>query len=288
MASIKPLEIDGTDKFWQKIETAILADKMGVFSDNGLIFVAMSDKTKMKPFVRKKEELFSATIKEQSKNFKVIINGQFYGVSNAGIADALWGNDPVDPKETTAEGRVITDGKIIAGRAAPLMFFIANHWKSTPRYTFNAGSAPTKASSAVGGCGPIIINGLNYGEINQFSGGVVGKIRGEPTAKNKPHLKQRSNSTFASFITRPPYTGKTIIAHHPSRNLLFVLVLPHGAAGVSLPQVRDKLKKSNFNNAVFLDGSDSSLLVVDGKFITKAGENKDETNTVGIGFEIAS
>lgn len=287
MISIKPLSIDGTTEFWQKIRTAISISKIGVFSDNGLIYVVMSDKVKMVPFVRKKEELFNTTIKSKSKKYRVIINGQFYGVSKSGIADAMWGNDPIDPAHTTPEGMVINNGKIIGGRSAPLMFYIANYWKTTPRYTFDSGAAPTKSSSAIGGCGPIIINGIPYGEVNQFSNGIAGKITGKPIPKNKPYLTQRSNSTFSAYLKKPPYTGKTIIAHSSLYNVLFTLVLPHGASGISLPQVRDKLKTSNVNNAIFLDGSDSSLLVVDSEFITKAGENKDETNVVGVGFEFS-
>ena len=288
MLAIKQLSIDATAKFWASVKTAISVSKMGVFSDDGLIYVAMSDKAKMIPFVRDKEELFSTTINEHSKKYRVIINGQFYGVSKAGIADALWGNDPVDPMHTTPEGRVISNGKLIGGRPAPLMFYIANHWQSMPRYTFNSGAAPTASSSAIGGCGPVIINGLPYGQVNTFSSGVVGKKKGEPVPKNRPYLTQRSNSTFSAYLKRPPYTGKTIIAHNALHNVLMTLVLPHGNSGVSLPLIRDKLRSANFNNAVFLDGSDSSLLVVDGEFVVRAGEDKNETNVVGIGFEVSN
>ncbi len=63
-----------------------------------------------------------------------------------------------------------------------------------------------------------------------------------------------------------------------------VIVQPHAVHGISLEDVRDKLLGIGVDNAVFLDGSDSSLLVVDGNFVTHAGDNKDETNTIGIGF----
>ncbi|MFC1750981.1 phosphodiester glycosidase family protein [Pseudomonadota bacterium] len=288
MAAIKPLVIDGSTGFWSVVNAAVSNSKLGLFSDDGLIYVAMSDMTKMVPFVRDKEELFSSTMNRHSKKYRVIINGQFYGLSNMGKADALMGDDPVDPSHTTPEGLVINDSKVVGGRAAPKMFYVANHWTSSPTYTFNSGSAPKSASSAIGGCGPVIINGMPYGETNKFAKGIVGKQRGEPIAKNKPHLKQRSNSTFSSFLTRPPYTGKTLIAHNAARSKLFALVLPHGASGISLVGVRNKLKKAGFENAIFLDGSDSSLLMVDEAFIAKAGSNKDETNTVGIGFDFGA
>lgn len=287
MANIQQLCFDGSTEFWLKIRAAISSPtKIGVFSDDGLIYVVMSNNMKMVPFVRKKEELFSTTINRVSKKYRVIINGQFYGLSNTGKADALIGNDPVDPVHTTPEGLIINNGKIIGGRSAPQMFYIANYWKSCPQYRFNSGTVPTNSSSGVGGCGPIIVNGLPYGALNTFSNGVVGKTRGQPIPKNKPYLTQRSNNTFAAYVKRPPYTGKTIIALSTLYNALFILVQPHSISGMSLPFIRDKLKISNIDNAVFLDGSDSSLLVVDGEFITKAGENKDETNIVGIGFGI--
>jgi hypothetical protein len=39
----------------------------------------------------------------------------------------------------------------------------------------NAGAASKGYSSAMGACGPVIINGIPYGEVNKFSNGVVAK-----------------------------------------------------------------------------------------------------------------
>lgn len=286
MATITRMAIQNTPEFWQRVKASTNSNSIGVFSDDGLLYVAANDTIKMVPFIRNREELFETTIAREytSKKFRIIINGQFYGLDNSGKADAFIGHDPVDPGSTTPEGIVILNKARIGGRAAPMMFYIANRVKEKKRYIFGYGNTPTNVTSGVGGCGPIIIGNLPYGVQNKFKSGVAGILTGMPTPKNRPFLIQRSNSTFSAFTRRPPYTGKTIIAYNDFHKVLFVIVQPDAAHGISIEEVRDKLISIGTNNAVFLDGSDSSLLVVDGKFLAHAGENKDETNTVGIGF----
>ncbi len=207
MVNITPLAIENTPVFWPRIHTSIAKFGHGTFSDNGLIFVAMPDKTRMIPFVRNKEELFTSTIKRHARKFKVIINGQFYDLSKAGIADALWGTDPVDPSHTTPEGLVIRNGKSIGGRPAPLMFHIANYWKRNPKYQFGSGVAPLDASAAIGGCGPIIINGLPYGETNRYKKGKHGNLHGRPSNKNLPFLTQLLHKLLDAGAFRAVFSG---------------------------------------------------------------------------------
>jgi hypothetical protein len=62
-------------------------------------------------------------------------------------------------------------------------------------------------------------------------------------------------------------------------------VQPDGApTGLTLDNLRDKLASVGTDDAVFMDGSDSAMLVVDGVFHIRQGENKDELTTVGLGF----
>lgn len=235
---LSELEINGSNEFWRKIHAKVSTNGLGVFVDAGLLYVAFKDVSKMTPFVRTKTELFSDTIENVAKRYRVIINGNFYELSVEGSKDAFFG------------------------------------------------TAPKNVRSAIGGCGPIIINGLPYGRVNKYSNGVKGITNGEPSPENKPYLLQRSNLTYTSLSLMAPHKGKTIIAHNATRKLIFVLVLPDAKHNVSLDMIRGKLRSAQFNNAVFLDGSDSSLLMVDGQYLIRPASNKNETNTVGIGFEI--
>ena len=54
---------------------------------------------------------------------------------------------------------------------------------------------------------------------------------------------------------------------------------------MSLTKFRDKLIRAGFDNAIFLDGSNSSMLMVEGIFYSSQAASKDKTNIVGIGFK---
>lgn len=207
-------------------------------------------------------------------------------MTNAGLIDSLIGDDPIYPKETLPEGKIIKGGKVLTGRATPKMFYVANYPAARRRrYVFGYGVAPKNAQGAIGGCGPLILNSMPYGEINKFSNEIKGRQTGEPIPKNKPFLTQRSNATFRAANQLHPTKGKTIIAHSQIYNKLLIIVLPDNKMELTFTDLKDKLLSIAIDNAVFLDGSNSSLLMVDGKFLATADQNKDETNTVGVGFK---
>ena len=60
---------------------------------------------------------------------------------------------------------------------------------------------------------------------------------------------------------------------------------PDNSAAMSITHFRDKLIKAGFDNAIFLDGSNSSMLMVEGVFYAKQAMSKNKTNVVGIGFK---
>lgn len=278
--------------FWPTVSSVTAGNGVGCFKDGALRYVTLPDAFRMYPFVRTKEELFSTTISNQyqKQQYRVIINGLYFDVSYAGLFDALNGNDPVPAESTTIEGLVVNKSNkknpLIAGRSAPSMFFLANYFNQEPSYTFGFGSAPTDVDCALEGCGPIIINKLPYGKVNKYKDGRQGRLIGEPNAENKPFLDQRSNATFKAVAGRSATSGKTVIAHSKKHRILFIIVLQDGVSpGMSINSLRDSLFSLGIENAVFLDGSDSSLLYVDGSPIIDAGSNKDELNTIGIGFK---
>lgn len=272
--------------FWPTVKGQVAASGLGLFSDDGLIFGVMSHHVRMTPIVRTKEELFSATIDRanQTSKFEVVINGQMYDVSKAGIADALLGSDPVAAEHTTIEGTVAYKRVKVAGRVAKQMFHVAYDEVYPNYYKFGFGPAPIHVAASLGGCGPLIINGLKFGSQNAYAKGSSGPKTGQPTEEQGKNLMQRSNLTYAALSSRPPYTGKTILAHSSIHKVLAVLIQPHGGAKRDLNSIRDALVMKQFDNAVFMDGSDSSLLVVKGNHLIRAASDKNETNTVGIGF----
>ena len=95
---------------------------------------------------------------------------------------------------------------------------------------------------------------------------------------------QRNNNTYAAAAKLSRATGKAAIAHSAAAKKLLIAVQPHGGTGVSHDDLRDKLAGVGVENAVFLDGSDSVLLQVDGVLHVRPAKAKDQTNSVGIGF----
>lgn len=98
-------------------------------------------------------------------------------------------------------------------------------------------------------------------------------------------MKQRNNNTYANQQARPAATGKTIVALNPRLKKLLIIVQTQGrGTGITFDKLRDKLIRLGCNNAVFLDGSDSTMLFANGIFHVRQGPNKNETNTIGITF----
>ena len=266
--------------------------KDGFFIDSNIetYLCLMPKNSSMDPIIRTQEELFEDTVNRESSNYDIIINGNMYTVTDAGLWDAAVGHDPIPAEETIPDGYIISKGKLVSGSDANQMFYLAyNSSNSSNPYEFGFGNPPSNSTSAIGDLGPLIINGLKYGIENLYSQGVPEGAPqiGEPDAKYKPYLIQRSNLTFSSFMNKKdPYgnCGKTIVACNSTRSKLLILVQPDGKNGLRLDNLRDKLYDLGFNNAVFLDGSNSAMLVVNGDIWSRQQEDKDETNIIGLGF----
>lgn len=256
--------------------------KTGIYKYKCLYAVVFYSKTEMVPFIRTKEELFKDTVKNNSKYFCVAINGVYYDVTTSGKMDAGIGYDAVSADETTIEGNVIIDGETAINNPSPQLFYIL---ENEGDYASGFGNPPRTTGNAIGGSGPMIINNLPYGSQNSYKEGVPegSPLTGEPSEKYKKYLKIRSNATYAD-VNKGPMKGKTILAHSSKKNALLILVQEDGRCSISHDEIRNFLIKNEFDNAVFLDGSDSAMLYVSGKFLVKQGESKDETNTLGLGI----
>ncbi len=279
-------------QFWNKISEQSSNKNIGFFrgttsNNNELFIIGMHHSVQMVPFVRKREELFSQTAKMASAThkLKVVINGPTYGLTNWGLVDAMSGNDPVSPENTLQEGKIVYKNAVIAGRPSN-MFYLKHDKAGSPPYSFGRGEAPTKADAAIGNLGPLVINKLPYGSMNLYSPPRPGaKIKGEPRAENAANLVQRSNLRFNAMSKLSAQTGKISIGYKKDKAQLIILLQPHGQGGLSITQLRDLYVQLGIDSAVYLDGSDSVMLMMDGKMLVSQGSNKNETCISGIGFK---
>jgi hypothetical protein len=229
------------------------------------------------PVLRKEGEMFttSAVNAANSQHLGVVVNGEFFSRSGMySLATAPLGiPDPLS--DSTTEGLVAKNGKVIAGTSEPDHYYISETTDAdgNPSFQFGQGD-PTVSSDTVaafGGALPLIVNGLKYGEQNIYDS------RGQLLEKFSPGL--------TSDISTGPNVGKTIIAYNDTTEQLAVIV-DSGESGRSYFAARDYLYSNGFNNALVFDGSTSSTLVYSGQLVVSPASYKDATINVGIGVQL--
>jgi hypothetical protein len=252
--------------------------------DGDLRFMVLPITARMDIVYRTKEELFRTTMRAayQKMPFVCAINGLQYSLTWSGKQDALVGDDPVPAFETTPDGMLISQGKLLGGRSAPQMFYVSHDYLGG--YSFGQGDPPFKSARGVGGLGPIIINGLPYGVGNLCARPAQCPPTGPIPPSATGYVQQRNNSTYADQQSRSPATGKTILATNKAEGKLLVIVQPNGVNGTTFDDIKASLMILGCDNAVFMDGSDSAMLWTKGYAEVAQGANKDETNTVALAF----
>jgi hypothetical protein len=252
----------------------------------------------IEPILRTKEELFSETVSRVSKEkeYSFVINANFYDLTYAAKLDALNGHDPVPAEGTIPLGRVVFNKKPLTGTSANQDFYIAAKESTicsgddfSKLFQSGQGDTPSNVEIGFGGLGALILNGLEYGHKNKYKKGAPKNaiLKGKPSPEARKFLIQRSSSKYTSFSANDKRQGnklgKTCLGI--SKKGLYVIVQQHGKPGWSVQKVKDYFLDKKCIHAVFFDGSDSSMLYEDGKFLAKQGENKDETCIIGIGFK---
>ena len=164
------------------------------------------------------------------------------------------------------------------------MFYIVND--PIGGYDFGEGNPPQVGMSGVGGVGPIIINGLPYGVGNRCQLPATCAPTGPIPAKYADSVAQRNNATYAAQQGKSTSTGKTIVATNKNAGKLLIMVQPNGKTGLSFDAVKAGLMAAGCDNAIFLDGSDSSMLNAGGILEVPPGAHKNETNTIGLAFYV--
>lgn len=287
-----PLSLRSKD-LWGSLLQASAGGKAGFFkitlpSGGPLYIVNMHQSIKMIPFVRTKEELFETTAKREStlNKFKVVINGPTYDLTKSGYLDAAMGSDSVPAEDTIQQGLIVQNKKIIGGNKSN-MYFVANYLNEHNKfnYKFGKGSAPTNADAAIGNMGPLVINRLPFGQVNQYDPlQPAAKRKGQPNAKYQKYLTQRSNARFSAMSNQQDAVGKIAIGYRFDKKQLLIMVQPHASKGVSISGLRGLAISLGLDSAVYLDGSDSVMLMLDNNILISQGSNKNETNVTGIGF----
>lgn len=153
-------------------------------------------------------------------------------------------------------------------------------------YSFGVGDPPTDADVALGGLGPLIIGGLKYGNGNLYKAGVPAgaPASGEPAAKYKPYLTQRNDLRYIGQAAQGP-RGKGGVALCRKERKMLIFVIPIDApTGLSHDALRDKLAAVGIDDALFVDGSDSVMLMINNTWRVRQGDNKDELTTLALGF----
>jgi hypothetical protein len=264
-------------------------------TDGSLKFMLLNSDYSMLPLIRKKDTTFTDFLASDAdaKKCKIIVNGNMYGLDKTGAFWVAVGR-PDDPSDTLVQGRVVLQGKILAGDSRPQSFWFGQLLAPTPEgsiFVADKGDPPVTPSTiaAIGGVGPLIAGAMTYGIGNLYKPGAPSGVNepatGQPPAPAMPYLIQRNNETFRDASARPPETGKTIVAYCSQKKMLLVAVQPNGAApGQTHSALASTLAQRGFDSAVFFDGSDSATLVVDGKLEVTPGARKNDSIDVGIGF----
>ncbi len=270
-----------------------------VQTDGSLKYILLDKTYRMMPLIRNSSITFTDFLMSDSdaRKCKIIVNGNFYDLDLAGkfsVGMRLADN----PRDTLIEGQVVKDGQVVAGDSRPQSFWFGlmmvptgDAWSWT--YAAGKGDPPTGGGvlAAIGGVGPLIVGALRYGIGNLYKPGAPPDVSEPPTGQPPdavmPYLIQRSNATFAAANILSPETGKTILAYCSQMRTLLVAVQPHGVGpGQTHDRLAMALAQRGFESAVFLDGSDSATLVVDGEVLVKPGDRKNDSIDVGIGFYI--
>ncbi len=267
--------------------------------DGSLNYILLDNKFELQPLVRNTNTTFTQFISSdaRAKRCKVVVNGNFYDITFSAKFAVLRGR-PDTPTDTIIQGQIVEGGKVVAGDSRPLSFSfgqIMTPTKDAWPWTFAAGKGdppggPT-VPAAIGGVEPLIVNTLPFGSENRYKQGAPPKLpeplRGEPPPESRAYLIQRSNAAFQSASALPPTTGKTILAYCTAKRTLLIAVQQHGAGpGQTHSAITDALAQQGFEVAVFLDGSDSATMFVDGSLVVTPGDRKNETIDVGVGFSL--
>ena len=165
------------------------------------------------------------------------------------------------------------------------MYYVRHDKGATQKYRFGRGAAPLDADAALGNMGPLIINNLKFGTVNKYKPLQEDAVsKGQPAKGHRQFLVQRSNARFTDISSQSDMSGKVALAYRQDKAQLVIMIQPHGTPGTSISGLRDIVSKIGCDSAVYLDGSDSVMLMLENNLLISQASNKNETNVTGVGF----
>ena len=104
-----------------------------------------------------------------------------------------------------------------------------------------------------------------------------------PLPQHKKYLTQRSNSKYAALHAGDNRSGRAGLGVSATGEVIIVAQENGTGGATTYDDFRDIFVKNGCVNAGSTDGSDSVFLWYDGKFKFTAGNDKDESQTIGRG-----
>ena len=237
------------------------------------------------PVLREGGKTFTETAlnKNTAKKIEYTINAQQYEHTDPNESGyPITG--PAKTSEYESQGYTIQNKKIIEGRSSEGTFYFGINGDN--QVSFRAGDPPTDSKLAIGGGIPIIINGLPYGEKNEYKKGSPNNLpsTGSVDEKDKKYLTTKSSKGYKpqNVIDK----GKSILAYNSRTNSILLIVQENGVNGMTLDQIKSDLIKRGYNNAISFDGSSSATLIKDDKIIVDPAFYKDNSIPSGIQFSV--
>ncbi len=256
------------------------------YEKNNVHFVPLHDPF-VAIFLRQNNESFTNTALKVQPAASVMysINMQQYESTSLSAQFAYRAAaDPGANSNFKAQGYAISDGKVVSGKSSPMTFYFAQSAGANPTWSSGKGDAPKNSAVAFGGGIPIIVNGLAYGETNEYvAGAPTGlPITGDPGNTNQKYLKQRSNQGYA--LQNDKSIGKSIVAFNSKTNDFLIISQQNGVEGMTMDEIRNDLISKGYDNALSYDGSTSATMVTNNNVIVSPAKNKNSTIPVGATF----
>jgi hypothetical protein len=264
-------------------------------------WIIIEGATDISPFLRPSLTTFeqAVLVDAQSNPNSTYTNGNFYDIPYSWYLTAR--NNPqnvlIEPDDITIKGLAVKNGVAVAGESAPQDFYLAydqdelcTNEEIGSAYSTGFGDPPLDKTFAIGGVGPIIIDGLKYGRINEYYPEAYDHIEsgshppqtGWPPDSLRSFLKVRSNNTYKFYSDKPPTLGKLCVG--VSNSSVIIYVQQDGASGLTLDMIRDEFERLGCRHAISLDGSDSTFLFKDGSTQVAQGTWKPGSCTLGLKF----
>ncbi len=291
--------------FWSDLAKDIKSSPRGVglYNDGDVDYAALrAADTELVVVRRTAAETFSDTViaQDTAQHFKVVINGNMFKFSS-GLTEF----SPFSASDTTPIGQVVISGVVVDGSSEPDRFFIAEGtqmFPASPGHTlppfflkFGLGDPPL-LRAALGGMGPIIVNGLKYGNGNLYGPGVPpgAPSTGNPGTTYEKFLIQRNSNHFVSMIGLGASKGKVGVAIDSKEEIILIFAQDDDAStGITIEDLRDKLAAVGTKTAVFGDGGSSVMLYEEAMstpvrlaaYVIKQSGRKNKRCTIGLGFK---